>query len=57
MNTRVSIDSVRATVATALGPSRDTKYTSTTANSDSMAVSSTIGTASSSTARPIEPEV
>ena len=41
----VSIDSVRPTVATASAPSRDTKNTSTTAKSDSMPISITIGTA------------
>ena len=41
-----SIDSVRPTVATAFAPRRPTKKTSTTANSDSSTISSTIGMAS-----------
>ena len=53
----VSMDSVSPTVATAAGPNRATKNTSTTANTDSMAVSRTIGTASSRTARPMGPDV
>ena len=55
--TSVSIDSVRPTVATALGPRCATQNTSTTANTDSMTISSTIGTASRMIARPIGPEV
>ena len=44
-------------MATASGPSRPTKKTSTTANSDCIDISSTIGIASSTTARPIVPVV
>src|SRR3954463_11702443 len=47
-----SIDSVRPTVATASEPSLDTQKMSTTANSDSIDISSTIGTARRITARP-----
>src|SRR6266508_3712915 len=54
---KVSIDSVRPTVATASGPRRDTKNTSTTANTDSSASSRTIGMASTRMARPIGPSV
>ena len=50
-NTRLSIDSVRPTVATAFAPRRPTQKTSTTANSDSSTISSTMGTASSRMAR------
>ena len=53
----VKIDSVSPMVATASGPRRETKKTSTTANTDSMTVSSTIGTASSRMARPTGPSV
>lgn len=55
--TTASIDSVRPTVATASAPSFATKKTSTTTNSDSMLISSTIGTASRSTAGPTGPSV
>jgi hypothetical protein len=47
-----NIDSVTPTVATASDPSRETQKMSTTANSDSIDISRTIGTASMSTARP-----
>ena len=40
-------------MATALAPSRPTKKMSTTANTDSISISRTIGTASSTTARPM----
>ena len=53
----VSIDSVRPTVATAFGPRCATQKMSTTANSDSITISSTIGTASRMIARPMGPEV
>ena len=53
----VIIDSVRPTVATASAPRRETKKTSTTANTDSSTSSRTIGIASSTIARPIEPSV
>ena len=53
----VSIDSVSPTVATASAPSRDTKKTSVTAKTLSIAISSTIGTASSRIARPMAPSV
>ena len=46
-------DSVSPTVATASAPSRPTKKMSATANTDSISISSTIGTASRITARPI----
>ena len=46
-------DSVSPTVATASAPRRPTKKMSATANTDSISISSTIGTASSTTARPI----
>ena len=45
-NTRLSIDSVKPTVATAFAPSRPTHATSTTAKSDSSTISRTMGTAS-----------
>ena len=48
-----SIASVRPTVATASAPSRATQKMLTTANSDSISISSTIGIASSGTARRI----
>ena len=48
---RVSIDSVSPTVAIASGPSRPTQNISTTANSDSSTISSTIGIASRMIAR------
>ena len=52
------IDSVKPTVETAsVMPSRPTKKTSATANTDSMSISSTIGTASRTTARPMEVSV
>src|SRR5476649_2560643 len=47
-------DSVMPTVATASAPRRPTKKTSAMANTDSISISSTIGMASSSTARPME---
>ena len=53
----VIIASVSPTVATASGPTRETKKTSTTANTDSSTSSSTIGIASSTMARSIEPSV
>ena len=46
-------DSVIPTVAIASAPSLPTKNTSATTNTDSMTISSTIGTASSTTLRPI----
>src|SRR5207247_2810926 len=55
--TIVSIDSLSPTVATEFGPRRETKKTSTTANTDSRTSSSTIGIASSRIARPIGPSV
>src|SRR6185503_19834709 len=48
----ISIDSVSVTVAIASGPSFDTQKMSATANTDSITISSTIGTASSRMARP-----
>ncbi len=56
-NTKVSAVSVSPTVAMASAPRRDTQNTSTTPNSDSMHISSTIGTASSTMARPMLPSV
>lgn len=53
----IIIDSVRPTVATASGPRRPTQKTSETANSDSMTISRTIGTARRKIAWPMEPEV
>ncbi len=50
-NTRLNSDSVRPTVATASAPSRPTQKTSTTANSDSSTISSTIGMANKRIAR------
>src|SRR5215831_12644880 len=47
-----SIDSVSPTVATASDPSLDTQKMSTTAKIDSIDISSTIGTARRTTARP-----
>ena len=44
------MDSVRPTVATASEPSRDTQKMSTTAKSDSIDISRTIGTARRTTA-------
>ena len=55
--TRVMIDSVRPTVATASGPSRETQKTSTTAKIDSIPISSTMGMASSTIPRPSDPAV
>ena len=55
--TRLNIDSVRPTVATALAPSRPTQKTSTTANRDSKTISSTMGTANRKMARFKLPEV
>ena len=49
--TRLSIDSVRPTVATASAPSLPTQITSTTAKRDSSTISRTMGTASSKMAR------
>ena len=46
-NTSVSTDSVKPTVAIASEPRRLTQKTSTTANSDSSTISSTMGMASS----------
>src|ERR1700692_2670493 len=43
--TRLNMDSVRPTVATAFAPRRPTQKTSTTANKDSSTISSTMGTA------------
>src|SRR5258707_14185314 len=51
---RDSIDSVRPTVATAFDPSLDTQKMSTTAKSDSIDISSTIGIAKRITARPTD---
>jgi hypothetical protein len=51
----VSIDSVSPTVATEFAPSRVTQNTSTMANSDSINISKTIGTARSRIALLIEP--
>src|SRR4029079_3242998 len=48
----ISIDSVNITVAMASAPSLATQNTSATANTDSIAISSTIGTASSRIAWP-----
>src|SRR3954471_19337832 len=48
----ISIDSVNITVAMASAPSFATQNTSATANTDSIAISRTIGTASSRIARP-----
>jgi len=53
----VRSDSVSPTDATASGPSRDTQKMSATAKTLSSTTSSTIGMASSSTARPIGPTV
>jgi hypothetical protein len=53
----VSIDSVMPTAATASGPSRATKKTSTTAKTLSISISKTIGMARSRMARPSGPEV
>jgi hypothetical protein len=53
----VSSDSVRPTVATASAPRRATKNTSVTAKTLSIAISSTIGTASNRIDRPIGPRV
>ena len=50
-NTRLSSDSVSPTVATAFAPRCATQKTSTTANSDSSTISSTMGTASRRIAR------
>ena len=55
--TRTSAVSVSPTVATASAPRRDTQNTSTTPNSDSMHISSTIGTASRTMARLMLPSV
>ena len=49
--------SVSPTVATAAGPSRPTKKTSTTAKILSIIISMTIGTASRKIARPSAPDV
>src|SRR5688572_24123857 len=53
----VIIDSVIPTAVTASAPSFDTKKTSTTAKTDSMAISITMGTARRMIARPIDPSV
>ena len=53
----VNIDSVSPTVATASGLTCATQKMSTTANTDSITISSTIGTASRMIARPMGPEV
>ena len=50
-------DSVIPITATASLPRRETQKTSTTANKDSMSISSTMGMASKSTARLSEPVV
>ena len=50
-------DAETATVATAPGPSRPTQNTSRMPNSDSIAISRTMGIASRNTARPSEPSV
>src|SRR5439155_24388241 len=50
---RVSMASVRPTLATASAPSRETQKISTIAKSDSMAISRIIGTASNKIARRI----
>ncbi len=55
--TSVSTDSVSPTVAMAFEPSRLTQNTSTTANSDSSTISSTIGIASSRIDRFSDPAV
>jgi hypothetical protein len=55
--TSVSHDSVSPTVATAAAPSRETKNTSVTANTLSMIISRTMGTASTRIARPTGPRV
>ena len=55
--TSASSESERPRIATASGPSRATKKTSTTAKSDCIAISSTIGMAAKMTARPIAPLV
>jgi hypothetical protein len=51
----VSIDSVKPTAASASLPSRDTQKALTMPNSDSISISSTIGTASMKMARPMLP--
>src|SRR6185503_3236624 len=53
----ISIDSVSVTVAIASGPSFDTQKMSATANTDSITISRTIGTARSRIARPSGSEV
>jgi hypothetical protein len=53
----VIIDSVIPTAATASGPSLETKNTSTTAKTDSMAISTTMGTANRKIAFRMEPSV
>src|SRR5436190_10769273 len=50
----INICSVSPTVTTASGPSRPTQKMSTTAKTDSINSSSTIGTASMRTARPMD---
>ena len=50
-------DSVRPTVATASAPSLPTKNTSQMTKMDSIAISSTIGMASTRIARPMGPSV
>ena len=53
--TTTIMDSVRPTVAMAAAPRRDTQKTSTTAKMLSIAISSTIGTASRKMAREMDP--
>jgi hypothetical protein len=55
VKTMVSIDSVRPTAATASAPRLATQKTLTTPKSDSINISSTIGTASRKMARPSGP--
>ena len=57
MKTMVSMDSVRATAAGPSRPRRATKKMSTMPNSDSMNISSTMGTASRAIARGMGPSV
>jgi hypothetical protein len=56
-NTTVRQVSVNPTVVMASAPRCDTQKTSTMPNSDSMTISSTIGTASNTMARPMLPSV
>ena len=55
--TRVRRASVTPTVATASGPSRDTKSMSTMAKTDSITISNTMGMESNRMARPKPPSV